>query len=308
MIVASVARKNFDVNHDFAMVVLRVKRDQEALFILETSVAKTVSEVLQRTVELNNGRLKVMRLADELADLAAHGVALPPPMRGLLEDQIKELKLSEPEEGLAGPAGGHEEVADPLQRRCGRAPVGEAKDALEKASAEAKKMVSRDNVAAGVALDRARIKEALDIVRGAVGLAYPSGLPVYDPVRLELENREELEPGSVSARDILDPTEAVLWFANKQMKREEPLSKYVGRNEKTKAVVKVSTVQDGRPTSEPAFDEETKKRIMLEDYKRMEELKRLERDTDDSYLNSAWADGASLKRKFNGLENISWKP
>lgn len=35
---------------------------------------------------------------------------------------------------------------------------------------------------------------------------------------------------------------------------------------------------------------------------------KLEQDDDDEYLHSSWADGSSLKRHFQGLNNISWKP
>ncbi|CAD6204753.1 GSCOCG00002960001-RA-CDS, partial [Cotesia congregata] len=38
------------------------------------------------------------------------------------------------------------------------------------------------------------------------------------------------------------------------------------------------------------------------------ENKELEQDDDDEYLNSGWADSGSLKRQFQGLNNISWKP
>ncbi|XP_046491002.1 protein tipE isoform X1 [Neodiprion pinetum] len=37
-------------------------------------------------------------------------------------------------------------------------------------------------------------------------------------------------------------------------------------------------------------------------------FQKLEQDDDDEYLNSTWADGGSLKRHFQGLNNISWKP
>lgn len=37
-------------------------------------------------------------------------------------------------------------------------------------------------------------------------------------------------------------------------------------------------------------------------------LQKLEQDDDDEYLDSAWADGSSLKRHFQGLNNISWRP
>lgn len=37
-------------------------------------------------------------------------------------------------------------------------------------------------------------------------------------------------------------------------------------------------------------------------------FQKLEQDDDDEYLNSPWADGSSLKRHFQGLNNISWRP
>jgi hypothetical protein len=55
------------------------------------------------------------------------------------------------------------------------------------------------------------------------------------------------------------------------------------------------------------MDEESQKKLQMANYKRMEEVRRLERDEDDSHLNSGWADGAQLKKKFQGLDNITWK-
>jgi hypothetical protein len=36
------------------------------------------------------------------------------------------------------------------------------------------------------------VQDQLDILRGAVMIVYPMGLPPHDPIRLELENRENL--------------------------------------------------------------------------------------------------------------------
>ena len=91
------------------------------------------------------------------------------------------------------------------------------------------------------------------------------------------------------------------------MNPDKILSDHVGKNEKTKAVVKLSTKKAGQPTSESWLSPETQKKLAMRNYKRMEELKRLEKDEDDSYLNSQWADSNSLKRQFQGINNISWK-
>lgn len=129
---------------------------------------------------------------------------------------------------------------------------------------------------------------------------------------------------------MIDPTDATLWFANNEMKPENKLSVHLGKNEKTKVIVKVSTRRVGQPVSESWLDEENQKKIALMNHRkvlsrqqcavsfgeiigvfichrRMEELRRLEKDSDDSYLNSTWADGSALKRKFQGMNNISWK-
>ncbi|KDR15345.1 Protein tipE [Zootermopsis nevadensis] len=37
-------------------------------------------------------------------------------------------------------------------------------------------------------------------------------------------------------------------------------------------------------------------------------LQKLEQDDDDKYLDASWADSRSLKRSFQGLTNISWRP
>ena len=44
---------------------------------------------------------------------------------------------------------------------------------------------------------------------------------------------------------------ATLWFAGKQMLPEKKLSEYLGRHEKTKAVVKLQKKGQGAPAREP---------------------------------------------------------
>jgi hypothetical protein len=43
--------------------------------------------------------------------------------------------------------------------------------------------------------------------------------------------------------------------------------------------------------------------------KKEEEMKKLEEDNDDAYLNSAWANPKNLKNQLMGIgSNVSWKP
>lgn len=47
-------------------------------------------------------------------------------------------------------------------------------------------------VQANVCVTMDMVKEALDQLRGAVMIVYPMGLPPHDPIRMELENQEDL--------------------------------------------------------------------------------------------------------------------
>ena len=63
---------------------------------------------------------------------------------------------------------------------------------LKRTRAEARAMVSRDLVARDSCLTLKEVTNALDILRGATMIVYPMGLPPHEPIRLELENREDL--------------------------------------------------------------------------------------------------------------------
>jgi len=54
------------------------------------------------------------------------------------------------------------------------------------------KRVDRDDVTT-----LAQVHEALQILKGAVMIVYPMGLPPHDPIREELENNEDLSGSQV---------------------------------------------------------------------------------------------------------------
>lgn len=295
------------------MVVLNVKIDGQSHFLFETTLESDVSATAREIAKIQNGRLKVTRIASLLDDLSAHGPALHPKKRGLLEEQIQELKLDDDPEVILmsrghEPEGGTESLPDPLQRRCGQRPKDpEMRKVLEDSRSKVKVMISVDLVKENKPLKLEVIDECLAILKGAASIVYPMNLPDYDPVRMELEDREDLA-GTQDSKLVLDPDEVVLWFANKELKAGNKLRDHLGKHEKTKVVVKLSTKTKGQPSTEPSVSPETMKKLQYESFKRMEEIRKLERDDDDSYLDSNWADQGQLKRKFNGLSNISWKP
>jgi len=57
------------------------------------------------------------------------------------------------------------------------------------------------------------------------------------------------------------------------MQSDKKLLDYVGKNEKTKIVVKLQKRGTGPPGREPVVSEDQKKQMMLQAYRRQEELK-----------------------------------
>lgn len=284
-----------------------MKRGDDSLFLLEARVGDGVAEVLQRVVLLHNARLKVLRVCTALEQLAEHGPAQPPAMQGLTEEQVTELGLLDEWAEKCVASGGEEENKDPTGRRRGRQPNEKMRKVLTDTVREAKGLISKELVKAGTSLTPQHAGDALAMLGGAVGVVYPMGLPPHDPVREELENREDLTE-TQDGKMVLDPATTQLWFASKELQCDKKLSNYLGTNEKTKVIIKVQRRGHGAPGREPHLSVEQQKALMAAEFRRREELKRLEEDSDDTFLDSGWADSQHLHRSFQGLCNISWKP
>ena len=52
----------------------------------------------------------------------------------------------------------------------------------------------------------------------------------------------------------LDVKTTVLWWAKKELKTDKKICDYVGKNEKTKLIVKTTKRGQGAPVSEPMVD------------------------------------------------------
>lgn len=287
------------------MVVLNVKRGETFLFLYETILSASVDTVVQDICLLINGRLKVLRLADAIDDLANHGIAKAPKIRGLLEEQVQELKLIDEEVERCQPVGGTLECPDPLEFRVGLAPTPPFKELLTRAAQEAKLKVKNEKQL----LSKEDFGQALKLLKEAVDGVYPMGLPEYDPIRMEQENREDLTDCRVKQwTEVVDPHDTKLWFASKELLPGTCLGQYMGKIEKTKVVVKVASKKSGQPCREPLMSEEDQKMLMMVHAKRREEMQKLASDADNSYYDAPWADQHGLKRKVLGLNDISWKP
>lgn len=230
---------------------------------------------------------------------------LPPDMLGLTEEQIQELKLTDPWSDICIPSGGYNQTNDPIGRRNGRQPLPNMQELLRKTVKEAAAMIDKKLVEENKTLVQKNIKEALDLLRGAVTIVYPMQLPPHDSIRNEFQNTEDLT-GTQAALEVIEPAKAQLWFAGKQMLPDRKLADFVGNNEKCKIIVKLQKSGEGAPGREPVFSEAERKQMMMQAYRRQEEMKRLEQDDDDGYLNSTWSNNNSLKNQMQGITNINF--
>lgn len=289
------------------MVKLHIKKGDESQFLYETTVELPIDELVKDVCAIHNGRLKVQRICAEMEELAEHGITLPPNMQGLTEEQVEELKLKDEWADKCVPQGGVRENKDPIGRRNGQAPTEKMTEMMKKTTKEAKDMISKKKAEANVCVTQATVKEALDILRGAVMIVYPMNLPPHENVRLELENQEDLT-GTQASTEVLEEDNTSIWFSGKEMLRGKQLKDFIGKNEKTKIVAKIQKRGLGAPGREPVVTEDEQKKMMAYYYKKQEEFKKLEAESEDAYLDSPWSDSNQLKRQFHGMNNIKWGP
>uniref|UniRef100_A0A8D8WXL1 UPF0769 protein C21orf59 homolog n=1 Tax=Cacopsylla melanoneura TaxID=428564 RepID=A0A8D8WXL1_9HEMI len=288
------------------MVILHIKHGDESHFLYETTTSTSINQLMGEVLNIYNGRLKVYRVIGEMEELAKHGTLLPPDMMGLTDEQVEELKLKDDEGEQCKPTG-YIFNKDPIGRRNGYQPPVNMQELIKKTIEEVRQKISKDLVSKNLCLTEAVVQESLNILRGCVMIIYPMKLPTHDPIRMELENREDLS-GMQASKEIIEPSMGALWFAGKAMLRDKLVRDFLGKNEKCKAVVKVAKMSSGAPSREPPLTEDQRKQLMMHYYRKQEELKKLEADNDDAYSNSEWADNKSLHKNLLGLNRVSWKP
>lgn len=286
------------------MVVLDVKRDDKKNeFLFETTVKVNVGNLVQELCELHNLRLKVQRLAVTCKELAKHGPIRPEETRGI-SDEIGKVST------LDVNAYGVPTNPDEHGYRTGCPPPPEVAEVLSRTAEEAEAAVSHTLVAQKRAVTAELCQMHIDNMRGAVMIAYPAfhRLPAYDPTRLELEGKEELD-GHSEYQNVLEPFQTNLWWAGKELRADQTLEEYVGKNEKTKIAARLCPKSSGAPVREPRIDEQTHKAMLSHYYKKQEENKKLMEDEDDSYLDSVWANPKALKSQLvGGGRDISYRP
>ncbi|KAL0124249.1 hypothetical protein PUN28_006240 [Cardiocondyla obscurior] len=254
------------------MVRLHVKKGDDSQFLYDTHVEANVDNVVQDIAVIYNGRLKISRICYEIEELAKHGVMLPPDIMGLTDEQIEELKLKDEWSDKCVPMGGWTFNRDKIGRRNGRQPNEKMQEVLKKTIEDARVMTSKKLVQEEKLVTQKTVQEALDLLRGAVTIVYPMGLPPHDIIRKEFENTEDLT-GTQASLEVIDVQLAQLWFSGKELLPGRKMKDFVGSNEKTKVIVKLQKRGSGKPAREPLMSEDERKQLMLDAYRRQEQLK-----------------------------------
>lgn len=274
------------------MVILHCKgTNAHDQFLFECSTKDEVDNVTLDVATVWNLRKTLARLASGMVELSQYGPAREPEQRG-----------------LEYPAESKPACPDPNAQRVGIPPDSDSQVAcLVKTAAEAEAAISDKNVAQKRSLSVEQLREVLRTCGGAVTIAYPQQLPEHDPIRMILDDTEDVSQSNVS-KEYHDVKTCELWFASKKLDRKDKMSARFGNNDKTKVVVKIQKRGKGAPVREPAVDEETRKAMMSYWHKKQEVQKKLEQDDEDSYMNSEWANPNSLKSSLQGTSGIQFRP
>merc|ERR1719453_2508115 len=247
-------------------------------------------------------------LAAAAEGLAQHGPMKPPEQQGL-DDATPLLEDYDVADGTVKPRSAPERSAnyrpDPTERRTGNAPTDELAAVITKTVEDAKALTSENQVTMKRTTTSAALVEAINNIKGATMIAYPMGLPDYDPVRAIVEERADAD--GAGSLECLEPDGASLWCFNKELQRDELLSKYTGKNEKTKVVAKLQKKGAGAPAREPVVSEAEQKAMIAFYHKKEQECQRMETEDEDAYQNSGWANPKALKNAFSGVGEVSWR-
>ncbi|KAL5038171.1 hypothetical protein RTP6_005510 [Batrachochytrium dendrobatidis] len=294
------------------MVVIHVKRAEDSMFLFEAPVVSDLVDLVPSIATIYNLRLRIGRLLSCAEEFIKYGPLKPDNEQGYTEEQLE--KFSSPDTEL--PDKPRNEIykngfmfydnPDPSGRRVGQAMGEAAANVIVTTLNAATDAISKDQITKGVSLKLDVLKSLLDDIRGAFCIVHPEGFPEWEPLRDILEDTEDLS-GTAASKEIIDSKDASIWWANKELQREKKLCDYIGKNDKTKIIVKLQKRGQGPPLREAPISEQQQKEMMAYYYRKQEEQKKLAENDEDEYLNSSWADTKALKSAFNGMQGVKWR-
>lgn len=282
------------------MVLLHVKKGEDINFLFRTPVTTTNDDATREVVQVWNLILAIRRLKFSCDDLCQYGPMKPPEKQGQIDDD--EAMIDSEAKQKADPHW------DPTGKRTGEAPNPELADVIRRTVADADEAISKRQFERKVEFTVEMLQDHVDKIRGALMIAYPMGLPDWEPARCTVEGIEELE-GTAEGQDVMQEDATVMWWASKQLDRSKTLADFVGKNDKTKIVVQLTKKGAGAPQRQSQQQSKSEQESMMAYYfKKKEEWKKLEEEDDDSYLQSEWANPKQMKNSLHGTGNVSWRP
>jgi hypothetical protein len=291
------------------MVLLHVKKSDTDQILVECKTSETNDVVINRLVALWNTRLRLGRLCACALGLADYGPEKRENEKGL--DTIQaEADEDSRKHGERVPERVRNEYyqEDPTGARTGNRCRPDLAEVIKKTVEDAKECIAAKRAERRENLIMEDMIEKIENIRGAIMICYPEGLPPYDVCRLELEGDESGAAGTQAAA-ILDAENISMWWAGKEFPRGKLISDRVGRNEKTKIVVKLTKKGSGAPAREPVVSEGERKAMMAHYFKKQEEMKKLAEDDDDNYEGANWADPKAMKRGLmGGGSGVAFRP
>lgn len=295
------------------MVLIHVKKGDRSQFLHEAPFEQQIDEILRDIVQINNTKVKIEILITNIKGLLEHGPLRPEAVRGLTSSDTYtpayETLSQHEKDFLSISLPGHTLVTDQTGYRTGLIASKNNSEKLIEVIEQAKNKVSNENADKKVVLLQKDLQEILMLLKGGIMIVYPGyyGLPEWDPVFQILEDKMVLLAHYPDC-EWIEEKKSTLWWAKRELVSLQPLSNFVGKNNKTKIIAKLMEKGKGAPLSEPAIDKETHNKMLSFYHKKQEEMKKLEEDNEDFYLDSTWANSQNLKNQLlNGGKEVRYK-
>ena len=295
------------------MVLLHFKIGEKNQFIIDLPSSTQMTDVIKQGITVNNLRCKIDSLCMCIEELLKHGPLKTEETRGLKEtEHLEEENLEEKYRSKKTPMPpkvGTKFNEDKTNQRTGWILEDDITSKAMQAVTDAKEYISYLRAEKRKVTSVEELNNHIQLMYGAVMICYPAyhGLGDWEPCKVIFEDKTDILRKDEPNQDYFQFESTCIWYAGKELERPKLLSDYIGKNEKTKIIVKFTKKGSGAPVREPLIDKETHSKMLSYYYKKQEEQKKLEGESEDSYLDSQWADPKGMQKQLYMKGDISWK-
>ena len=294
------------------MVLLHFKIADKNQFILEVKASTPIDEILKSAVEINNLRGTLDSLCMYIEDLMKFGPLKTEETRGLKETENIDENIDpkyRAKKTPMPPKVGTKYNEDKTNQRCGWILEDDVTKKIMDQVNITKEYLSPVRAEKRIPTTAEELRNQMELLRGGVMIGYPAyyGLGEWEPCRRVFEDKSDILMKDEPQQDYFQIDKVCIWYAGREFEKGKILSDYIGKNEKTKVVVKFSKKGSGAPVREPLIDKETHTKMLAYYYKKQEEQKKLENNNEDSYLDSKWADPKGMEKQLYTNGEITWK-